>query len=529
MSDSRREANEGSERSEPSSTPDCPVRPSQANASRGVIQRRVAAGTFKEFLEDQGKLQNEVKKDPATTPYQYTTVGFEHEFAQMTDGPLRGIDHLEVARSFERMPLTELPFVLETDASDALELVSPPFLMETPSSGRLTPKSWRKPIPLAADVKKVDDLIRTDLSKVSQENTIVDLVGALLQESGITFPLAAVEVEPFQISPAGRTAYGQANKDINAGTVAGIPIRPSQKGGGITTQINFATDAATADRLQEESRKDPNLVPDSDIGRAILAVEDGIRALLLAAAGRRPSTRLKIFLNALSRTLSGQTAVPYMRFFHDRQVQAFAASETMEGPEPDLFDVNRPSYFTRIFALTLTESVSSRVKDTSGIWVKDAVLNIGLGVLTRAEWITVRDIVTDHQTAGSIENLTATDVSKHMPADFRDPIVQAIRQATRAALVRVQTVIDNQILHGTDDNTSKADFAHHTKDLDLGPGRNRGEFAEHNPDFIGPRQDTYIASADAQRPGIWENKRLHVVETRAEFDKALELLRRVGG
>ena len=85
----------------------------------------------------------------------FTTVGFEHEFGQLNDegSVLHNLTHLELAKS-ENFGYSGLPFSLETDASDAIELVSPPFIMETNEQG----------VPATKDVVDADRLMKTGLS-----------------------------------------------------------------------------------------------------------------------------------------------------------------------------------------------------------------------------------------------------------------------------------------------------------------------------------------------------------------------------
>ncbi|MEZ4385314.1 MAG: DUF4157 domain-containing protein, partial [Nannocystaceae bacterium] len=95
------------------------------DGSRGPrVQRRSELG---EFIDDQREM---MRRGRGELDGKHTTVGFEFEFATMDDGPFSGLSHVEIAKS-SPMPDPAVPFVLETDASDALELVSPPFWVPT--------------------------------------------------------------------------------------------------------------------------------------------------------------------------------------------------------------------------------------------------------------------------------------------------------------------------------------------------------------------------------------------------------------
>jgi hypothetical protein len=519
-----------------------------AASSSSVVQRRVDANTFKEFLASQADLQARARANPGRFKYEYTTVGFEHEFGQMTDGPLHGVDHFEISRSNgPAMPFTNIPFVLETDAANAVELVSPPFLLETKSSGFGHSKSSRKPVPLAADVETVDGLIRAalttsvnqhrqrvkgaarkyggfDYDDVYTTKTMTEVAAALQASTDIDFPLDQdVEVEPFQLSPAGTTRFGAAPaldgvpvspNLITHQTLGGIHVKPSEKGGGITSQVNFATDAATADTMQREADADDTLRPGADgdgIVTAFRTAETTIRTALIGDA--EVSAGLRSFYGALARSLSGQIAVPYMAYFHDRQADADAQHVRMS----ELVGVSAD-------ALGLAEGISSHVKDTSSIWVKDMVLNLGLGLLERAEWTQVLARVTDVGAVQDIEAAVDVNVSDKWPALLRAGTRGVIVAATTAALGEVARAIRQDIRP-----QSWWGFSDRKRDLHFGRPANeaRLEFAQHRARDIGPRQDTYIRSQDVQT-ALWD-RRLHVVETRADIGDALKLLKKVGG
>ncbi|MFV8754492.1 DUF4157 domain-containing protein [Nannocystaceae bacterium ST9] len=513
----------------------------------GVVQRRVEQNTFKSFLEHQAALQERVRAAPGDFKYLYTTVGFEHEFAQMEDGPLHGVDHVELSRSSAPdMPFTGIPFVLETDAANAVELVSPPFLLETKSSGFGHWKSSRKPVPLAEDVEQVDALIRTALhgavlgervvnpayrrggfadQYVRLSKTMAEMVGDLRDKTGIDFPVDQdVQIEAFQLSPAGRTRFDAVaaadNVPVSPSLVASQTLRdirvvPSNKGGGITTQVNFATDALTADAMQREADTDERARPGADGDGIIAAFRAAEATIRTALVGRGElSAGLRAFYSALSRTLSGQIAIPYMTYFRERQEAALAQHVRMG----DLAGAN-------LDAMGLAEGISSHVKDTSSVWVKDMVLNLGLGLLERAEWTQVRARVLDADVVAAIVAAVDVNVSDRWPANLRVATRQAIVASTRTALAEVARVIQADIRPQT-----WWGFSDRKRDLHFGQQADevRLEFAQHRARDIGPRQDTFIRS-EAVQTALWGDRRLHVVETRADVDKALALLKKVGG
>lgn len=514
-------------------------RSASTNASP-VVQREIEGNDLKEVLAWQKRLQTAAKANPGAHKYMYTTVGFEHEFGQMDDGPLHGVDHLELAKSTAPdLPYTDLPFVLETDAANSVELVSPPFLLPTKSSGKFTAKSKRKPVPIADDVRAIDGMFRTVLATAvnykrarilnprrgAMDNftytnkTMAEVAASIDQNSGIKFPFLGATVEPFQLSPATTGKFDDDSANVSKPTLEGIHVTPSTKGSHdnqphIITQVNFATDAATADSLQRESDTDPTLRPVAtpSIVKVFRDVEAAVRAVLVP--GPPPATELRIFYDALARSLSGQIAVPYLAYFKQAQEDAFDWKLGMT----DLDDFSKE-------ALSLAESISSHVKDTSGVWVKDMVVNLGLGLLTRAQWLIVRARVADVGVIDGIKKATAVDVSDKWPANLRWDTRDAIGKASVAALARVVEIIDKDVKPGT-----AGGFDARVAGLHLGQqdGEKRLEFGQHRARDVGPRQDTYIKSNKVQTP-LW-GSRLHVVETRGDsLEKQLELIKKVGG
>ncbi len=84
-------------------------------------------------MSDLHKKQNEIKSGSGL----YTTVGFEIDlFETAANNPLQGITHLVLAKSSGKCFL-DMPYLLETDAGNTLELVTPPYLIKTDGNGVL--------------------------------------------------------------------------------------------------------------------------------------------------------------------------------------------------------------------------------------------------------------------------------------------------------------------------------------------------------------------------------------------------------
>lgn len=135
-----------------------------------VIQREslfdMQGGSLPERLDKQFRAQQMVKDeygDFADTPF--TSVGFEYEFAEFKfngqpDHPLRDVTHLEIARSQPPAPFANLPFSVETDADNAIELVTPPFLIQTVG---------RHPIPDPDVITDFNELMKRELGALAEK------------------------------------------------------------------------------------------------------------------------------------------------------------------------------------------------------------------------------------------------------------------------------------------------------------------------------------------------------------------------
>ena len=211
--------------------------------SRLVCQRTLAVESdqYSDFVHEQRNKQDAVKDGKAEEPF--TTVGFEHEFCGHT-GPLQGISHLTVAKAEPPLPYTGLPFEVETDAANVLELVTPPFLLPT--------KDASTPVPRASEVQKVVNMAHAALTKAtSGDLALSDLLVNLNKLVGPSFALAdGVDIKAENISHKSK----QKPDRISAMDLGSIPIVPMTKHhGSIATQVNIATNFAVFNKLASRS------------------------------------------------------------------------------------------------------------------------------------------------------------------------------------------------------------------------------------------------------------------------------------
>ncbi|PSL34493.1 hypothetical protein CLV42_10264 [Chitinophaga ginsengisoli] len=251
-----------------------PISPQESTGSGKPKAPEPSVEGPRESTKDKGK-------EPEEAPPKYTTLGFEHEFAQMTDGPLRGVSHLELATSDMRMPLTNLPFVIETDAGNEVELVSPPFLFETHPE---------IPIPDPEEVAFVDHMLEMALRTHTRQDgstTLTTFMQAFGAAYGFTFDWKVNKKQQVELEPKNMTYNTDASiyKGIiksgvhafSTATLGNIHIGPGVKGvtggmasdeldkidkeelaksggnatGAVVSQANLATDARVIEMMRQ--------------------------------------------------------------------------------------------------------------------------------------------------------------------------------------------------------------------------------------------------------------------------------------
>jgi len=460
----------------------------------GTMQLRVNATSFVGFLRDQEDLQTTARDRPDELDRMYTTVGFEHEFAQMTDGPLVGLTHLVIAKSREHMSLTDLPFVLETDAADALELVSPPFLVETLRF---------RPIPHPEDIAAINQLITTTLVALTAPRPSIEEFTNAMASNGVTFPLGNVAVSWENLSdesePTGRRSRAKTRDSI-----AGAHLKPSEKAGpgAVSAQANFATDAVTFDLMQQtvEVANPPLNYRNSYVG-GLDFLQRKLRRKLQDAATRHsrsvdPGSNLQTFLNLTARTLAGLMSVYSIEAQRKAKKRAFKRAENVQLPDE-------------------ARGRASAVKDVHDVWIKDSIMSIGFGLLTSSDWGIVRAIVSDHELASAL-----ADVNE-LPAVFQSNQYEADRRRYLQLVPKAFDRIRKQIKSVRLDQRGER---HEQPVLGISE---QPEFLSHDRKLIGARQDTYLPADKVQLPGLWRDRRLHVVETRHKLEDDLNALARV--
>jgi hypothetical protein len=149
------------------------------------------------------------------------------------------------------------------------------------------------------------------------------------------------------------------------------------------------------------------------------------------------------------------------------------------------------------------------VKDVQGVWLKDTLANFGLGLLTPDEWKAVRRLLMDDDVRNGITALKLNLPEKGFSIEEKTELSENLK-AAKTTIAEAMRVLAQDIVIGDWQNYKKGDS---TKTIVHGP-KSRLPFGEHDPRWLGLRQDTYIPHDKVKPPPTWEGGRLHVVEGR---------------
>lgn len=184
---------------------------------RGMVERQVREQSLPDLI----------------ATYPVTTVGFEYEFAQFDFSsapahPLKDVTHVVLIESEQKMPFSNLPFSLETDADNAIELVTPPFLIRT---------IGRRPIPHPGIVEHVNNQMKAELLQIAGKadsrrdtgsstststpaprkkkggdeaqmgnSTFQDLLNGVIRMTGFAFPpIGDIKIKSANVNPGTRS------------------------------------------------------------------------------------------------------------------------------------------------------------------------------------------------------------------------------------------------------------------------------------------------------------------------------------
>lgn len=318
-----------------------------------IVQRKLKTIVDAEAVE-QAKTKEEIDAKPLTT------VGFEAEFAQMETGPLMGKSHVGVTESNSpQFRFTGLPFRLETDAANALELVTPPFLVETEVDA---------PIPKVEKIAEITKAMKDDLEVIARKKlTLEAMIGEFPALMGITFkPVAKISVKPSNVSAP---VSEDDTKAYEAAELNAIKTKFSEKNGGINVQVNYAT---SLKNIYAKSQKKQQQGGDTTRDKITGIFEQTQTEL----AARFPKGQLKDELYyQIIRVVAAQIMVPYMKSLKDLQEKWFQGQETYkkENKQGKFQDTD---FYKKAYTEDSLKYLTSMVKDVDNIWTKDNLLSI---------------------------------------------------------------------------------------------------------------------------------------------------------
>jgi hypothetical protein len=469
--------------------------------------------TFKQLVILQEMVQYEVKKHPGLFASLVTTAGFEHEFADMDSGSfLSGVSHVKVASSAESMAFSGLPFHVETDASNALELVSPPFLFPTLKG---------EPIPLPEIVGAVDNLIQaTLLSTVGtpnpvtfnywqmsiQHNTIGKVLDKLSEKTGLTFKLnKVIQLDPANIShnadlkEIGKHLSGDAKADgglkFNPAHIQDIAVGLSYKslrgGSYVGSQLNIATDVSTILALSQLPKK-----------MEYAPLFQDVQAFLTAQlpVPDEKSAGLKQFHSLMIPKFASLFAVPSQEHmqkkqqeWHQRILGILADPTSKAATSYQKLATGSAEY--KEFELHAAQA--SFVKDAQPVWIKDHLVSLAFGILDREDYPLLIAYLKKH-----VEKLN----KPNLPGPLAAKMIKAGHQLAGAHWQGFtgHLLLAYQALATALEQKSMAEGA---------DAKSNAQYYAHDSKIVGARQGTYADPRNVQMPQIW-NRRLHVAEIR---------------
>ena len=499
----------------------------QPAAHTPVVQREgpfdMKGGSMQERLGKQYHSQEIVlKQEEDYSGPPFTTVGFEYEFAQFDfkhapDSPLHEVTHLELAQSVHPMPFTHLPFTVETDASNAIELVTPPFLIET---------IGHHPLPNPQVLADFNQAMKGELSNLAQKGHIPSGTPPKKSTSladktfnGLLKGLSALT--SFEFRPKSPIQIGSSNINPTTPSASTTPLpqpdllklatdsitkfdgRGGTTKGTINEQINFATDAYLYDRLRQLPPKEKK----SDLAEAFSTLENKLWEQIQKYTTLAPlPDHLRIFLKETARTLSQSAAVPAIQYVEKAKAAIFTDLLPTARYRPNLNKYKGKGKEAGLF--NQAADIRSHVKDVDGIWLKDTLYSFAFGLFhTPQDYKDVVDILTQ---------LKANVASIPFPPILVLPLPDLKISPRRFYQQELERNIDILLAYFTSFRNQIPD-AYPLPDLPV-------PFGGHNLDLPGSRHDTLLHPSKVNYLPLFRGTHLHVAEVRDESIERLTSL-----
>lgn len=426
-------------------------------------------------------------------PRGHATVGLEWNLVQMDeDGyPLTGMSHIEIAQSAQTW--LGLRYILETESSDRIELVAPPYYVPVAGDGSTDP-----------EYHALTDLIEAQRNALAQvatgANNLSDLMG---NWAGFGLTMDPIPGLAATITPRNWSARAGTNQDDLPGT---LPTGDVEAGDGdqnwmdaarITGvllqvdsdyQINVSSDAASYEAAYDHKKS--RLVGDTfswlmdqqevypfeaQVTRFRNILNQNIGDVAAAAAAR-----LRLYNSQVSRVLLQHYIVPYLQALRDLQTEQAANG----GQSAREFRINSEH--------------TSFIKDMSNAWLKTDLFTYAKSVLQQADYA-LASAMFDRASDAIDQAIQGDDMPakfrrhgidpmrafykklnlwfmqhQHGPGEADDDVVVSEETEARIAVLAEEYEALRQHLEATDGNDGSA-----------------GLFG-HNAEVAGVRQDTYI-------------------------------------
>ena len=383
-----------------------------------------------------------------------TTVGFEWDVAETAEhteenpNVLQGLTHVELAES--DLKWNGLHYLLETDAGNVLEFVSPPFYLKTQGEG--------SSLPDPADLNDIIVSTRAALAGLVAKDETLD---QLMAKSWAAFVIAAWGKKDLGTSVTWRNWHPRAQSKENI--EAGLPAWGSVRIAKVTTsqqpQINIA--ATSSDYREAQKSGGSRLGAKDTIVSRVTKLTATINQNV--ASGVRNSlkedeagTRVKALLDRVVEVLAQQFVIADIKGLADLQKRGYDSGE----------DVGN--------AMRKASGAPSYIKDTGVVWLKTDLFSYALGVLKMDDWALLAE---EKGVLGKMLNkLTPGKLGKDVDTAPMTAVLQNLQRHANA-LARMG---------------EKGKKGKYIQEQFLAIGKGLPGFNEHNPEIIGVRQDTFI-------------------------------------
>lgn len=453
--------------------------------------------TAEDLIKKQIELQNDTYNNPAKIseklnsenqsnrdPNFFTTIGYEFEFIQLkdegNDSVLQNVIHVELGKSNEKFKYTDLPFSLETDAKGTIELVTPPFIIDT------LPKTS---IPEPDDIQKVSNLMEVKLNNIVQNVKKLNEIQAKFKDLGIEFPSLSATISSENMLGAmspdlkSKSRTGDDKIILNYNELYNLDVVKSKKvssyrpDSSIATQVNIAM--TTEDYLKVKDLYSLN----REIGKCITDFRKEIVTILknyLSISGVHCSKmNIKALIEEIAMYLINTLSLQYMKDYRDKGKEFFKPDCRLKSNQNDYH-------------------LESGVKDFRGVWFKDSIRSLTTDLLQNNEKTKF--------VKGLRECIPIINNFQNRISQSKEPLYNIIATAIKEAPFKdALTELINFI-----ENPKKEEICTRAKRL-CEEGVNMGKYDA--------RPDTYLPNIQAA-PGL-TNKKLHVVESRYLSTKPL--------